>query len=244
MFCTKDLKITRILEQGMYSGIVEAVLQLPKSVCEQIFSSDEIGLSTRSCFARNFSEFYGKQKDIRVHDNSISLILNFRNLAFPIFYEEGDEIARIYCCNKSEIITGKNLENLVNTINGRLVDNETAAIEFTDFVFTHMDPYRAVKAKELVADRDKYLRRTYLPEWDTLNYNVLLTSKKVLLPEDTFGKIVGTTWRKDTYQLNSRIIDPGWKGSVIFEVRAKDIESHNKPLGLVQFYKATKPQSS
>ena len=244
MFCTQDLQITEIVKGNERIGTVEAAVKVSKEHAESIQSSEYLGISTRSCLARYFSNFYVYEYELPLNGGTLKAVLGYDNMELPIAYNIGDVVARIYAYNSNDQIIGREMEKIAKDMNisGLLLDDRTFAIRLEDHCFVIENPERIVTASELIKDGYKFLKKISHKNWNHLCDNMLLISEKIQMPENVFGVIKGTTWKGGTYQLLSKVVDPGWNGNLIVEVHAKEdpvLSEDSKPNLLMSFYKAT-----
>ncbi len=243
MYCTNDFRITKI-DGNKYKGIVEVEVSISDIAKEYILKADKIDISTRSRLARLGSHLHIlENKYPWIEGNVLKAIIGYINYSTPIIYHVGDEVGRFYVYNDDEKITGKELEKIVveNKIPGEINKDDIIEIELTDNYYIPKKSIE-IEAREVIKNPDKYIFKCKNKDWSTLCNDVtILETKKIKIPSDVFGLIIETTYFGSTFHLNSRVIDPGWEGNLIVEVRTyEDPVFFEKPKLLVELYKRIK----
>lgn len=246
MLCTEDFEIVE-LKGNEYFGQVVVCTRVPhKGVRKYIRNCDEIGVSTRSKLARRFSIFEMWEERPKLKRENLNARLVYRNLTVPVIYEVGQRVGRFYAFRCDERIRESELEDVIKQceIPGRVIcdqEESLVAIAIGDEYLETVRSEDPVSMEVLVDDPSKYINEKGSRKWNKFQDNTLLLTERVRLPDHVYGLITGTTWMGGTYTLSSSVVDPGWNGRLLVEIRTKEdpVVGIEKPELLMQLYRAT-----
>jgi len=254
MFCTPDFKVKEVLEPGKYSGKLKVGVKVPKQVMESFFNSDVTGFSTRSKLARVFTELFPASEVYKEGDEIVAEF-EYINYGFPIRYSLGDEIGRFWAYNEEDRVEGKELKEIFSNSPGVNVHSDYIEARLKNNVFYELKkPKSPIRAKEILKNPYKFIEK-HEKEFDWFlfilfceacpEYNgcMLVETEPISIPQGYYAVIKDVTLLGNSWHLTSRVIDPGYKGPVLIEVKVRDPSNifAKDHAALIEIYKATEP---
>lgn len=127
-------------------------------------------------------------------------------------FSEGDTVGRLYGFTDEEVITGDELEAVVEEYDlpAEVIADDTIALE-TEPGYLRPAPLDEIDAST-IEDMDKDDLMEQYQGWDAglvERDDQYVVTEPVEMPGDVYGVIQGTE-HQDEYHLNSRLIDPGY----------------------------------
>jgi len=256
MFCTPDFKVKEVLEPGKYSGKLKVGVKVPERVMESFFNSDVMGFSTRSRLARVLVQLFSEQdKPPYREGDEIVAELWYKHYGPPLAYSRGDEIGRFYAYNEEDRVEGEELEKIFSNNPAVDVHSDHVEVKLKNNVF--YEPKKCdslIRAEDVLKNPNKFIER-HEQEFDWFSFLIsrelrvepdgcmLVETEPISIPQGCYALIDNVTLRGSSWHFNSRVVDPGYKGPVVIEVRVRDPSNvfAKTHAALIEIYRVTEP---
>lgn len=219
---------------------------LPLSQSEKTYWRELEGkfASVRSTAARNSLDFW--IESCQVLEEGVRGEFEGRAWKNSVKLEEGDEIFRILIYGEEDLLPGPEVEARADEI---LSEYEITSNALKIPLKNRLKLKSAeTSLQQLEEDKNRLIERAGDEDTSFRSFELLETCP-ISMPEDIFGRIIGTSIEGHSFHLNSVAVDPSYEGELVAEVAIPSGRQPEEPPGwyetprylLMELYESTDP---